>query len=152
MLSSRAKYATRAILDLALNYEEGPVQLQHLAERQNIPPKYLEQIMMILKLSGFVSSQKGPGGGYRLAKPPHGITLGAVTRALDGPIAPMSCVSVSGFAECGCPNPDTCGLRTVWKEARNSLADVLDGTTFSDICRRHILQAPAMAEVCDCAI
>src|SRR5437667_7631362 len=107
MLSSRAKYATRALLDLSVNYEKGPVQLQHIAERQTIPAKYLEQIMMTLKLGGYVVSRKGPGGGYMLARPPDQITLGSVTRAMDGPIAPMSCVSISGFHECGCPSPDS---------------------------------------------
>ncbi|HZT42146.1 MAG TPA: Rrf2 family transcriptional regulator [Chthonomonadaceae bacterium] len=137
MLSSRAKYATRALLDLSLHYDHGPVQIHEIARRQNIPVKFLEQILLALKLGGFVQSRKGPGGGYLLARPPDLITLGAVVRAMDGPIAPISCVSVSGFHECGCPDPDTCGLRTVWKEARDALARVLDGTNFADICVRH---------------
>lgn len=133
VLSSRGKYATRALLDLSLHYEEGPVQITAIARRQKIPLKYLEQILLALKRSGFVNSRKGPGGGYSLARPPHAITLGAVVRAMEGPLAPMSCASVSGFAECGCPEPATCGLRVAWKEARDALAAVLDGTTFADI-------------------
>lgn len=137
MLSSRARYATRALLELSLRYDEGPVQIQDIGARQNIPVKYLEQILMALKLGGFVQSRKGPGGGYMLAKAPQQITLGAVVRAMDGPIAPISCVSVSHYADCGCPNPETCGLRTVFKEARDAIAEVLDGTTFADIRDRH---------------
>ena len=136
VLSSRGKYATRALLDLSLHDEEGPVQIHAIAERQKIPLKSLEQILLTLKRSGFVKSRKGPGGGYSLARPPQAITLGAVVRVMDGPLAPMSCASVSGYAECGCPQPATCGLRAVWKEARDALATVLDGTTFADIRAR----------------
>jgi Rrf2 family cysteine metabolism transcriptional repressor len=138
VLSSRGKYATRALLDLSLHDEEGPVSIGDIAERQQIPLKYLEQILLLLKRHGFVKSRKGPGGGYSLAKPPGAITLGEVVRAMDGPLAPISCASVSGYAECGCPEPATCGLRAVWKEARDALAVILDGTTFADIRDRHL--------------
>src|ERR671933_376726 len=97
MLSSRAKYATRALLDLSLQAGHGPVQIHDIAERQNIPIKFLEQILLSLKRFGFVQRRKGPGGGYFLAKPAREITLGAVVRAIDGPLAPISCVSVSGY-------------------------------------------------------
>ena|SRR5579872_5637770 len=137
MLSSRAKYATRALLDLAIHYETGPVQIHDIAERQKIPVKFLEQILLALKADGFVSSRKGPGGGYSLARPPGEITLGAVVRTIDGPLAPSSCVSVTDYRECGCPDPDVCGLRTVWKEARDALAAVLDRTTFAEIAERQ---------------
>jgi Rrf2 family protein len=137
MISSRAKYATRAILDLAQHEDGHPVQASDIAQRQQIPVKFLEQILLFLKRSGFVNSRKGPGGGYFLAKPPAEITLGAVVRAIDGPIAPISCVSVSGYMQCGCPEPDTCGLRLAWKEARDALAAVLDNTTFAQIREHH---------------
>jgi Rrf2 family protein len=149
MLSSRAKYATRAILDLTLHADERAVQIGDIAARQNIPVKFLEQILLALKRQGFVQSRKGPGGGYFLARPPHEITLGAVVRAMDGPLSPMSCVSVSGYMECGCPDPETCGLRAVWKEARNALADVLDGTTFADIRRRDERQRAEHSQILD---
>ncbi len=137
MISSRGKYATRAILDLALHYEEGTAQIHDIAARQKIPVKFLEQILLSLKRFGFVHSRKGPGGGYALAMPPEAITLGAVVRAMEGPLAPISCVSVTGYMECGCPDPTTCGLRAIWKEARDALAAVLDSTTFADIRERH---------------
>jgi len=135
MLSSRARYATRAILDLSLLYEQGPIQISDIAERQNIPVKFLQQILVALKMTGFVQSRKGPGGGYLLAMAPVEITLGAVVRAMDGPIAPISCVSVTKFSECGCPNPEICSLRSAFKEVRNAMADVLDRTTFADLSR-----------------
>jgi Rrf2 family transcriptional regulator, cysteine metabolism repressor len=152
VLSSRGKYATRALLDLSLHYEEGLVQIHAIAERQKIPLKYLEQILLALKRVGFVNSRKGPGGGYSLAKPPHAITLGAVVRAMDGPLAPISCASVSGYAECGCPEPATCGLRAVWKEARDALAAVLDETTFADIRDRHESLAARQEKLLDYVI
>lgn len=152
MLSSRARYATRAILDLSQQYDTRPVQIHEIAERQNVPAKFLEQILLSLKRFGFVQSRKGPGGGYMLARPPHEITLGAVVRAVDGPLAPVSCVSVTGFMECGCPDPQTCGLRAVWKEARDSLTAVLDNTTFADIRDRQSALQSRHTEILDFVI
>jgi Rrf2 family protein len=137
MLSSRAKYATRALLDLTLHGMDRPVQIQEIGERQHIPAKFLEHILLTLKREGWVQSRKGPGGGYFLATSPERITLGAVVRAMDGPLAPISCVSVSGYMECGCPEPETCGLRAAFKEARDALAEVLDGTSFADLRDRQ---------------
>jgi Rrf2 family protein len=137
ILSSRGKYATRALLHLCLYGRDRPVSIHDIAEQENIPLKYLEQILLLLKRQGYVQSRKGPGGGYLLARDPEMIPLGEVVRALDGPLAPISCVSVSGYTECGCPDPDTCGLRAVWKEARDALAQILDNTTFADIVERH---------------
>lgn len=136
MLSSRAKYATRAILDLTLHGSGDPVPIHETAERQEIPVKFLEQVLLSLKRHGFVQSRKGPGGGYFLARPASQISLGAVVRAMDGPLAMMSCASITGYMECGCPDPETCGLRDIWKQARDALSAVLDTTTFADIAAR----------------
>src|ERR1051325_1398218 len=152
MLSSRGKYATRALLDLSLHVDEGPIQIHDIAERQNIPLKYLEQILLQLKRAGFVVSRKGPGGGYALATSPAKITLGAVVRAMDGPLAPISCASVSGYAECGCPEAAAGGLRSGWEEAREALAEIMDGTTFADIRDRHLQLRAGERETLDYAI
>lgn len=136
MLSNRAKYATRALLELSERSGQGPVAIQVIASEQNIPVKFLEQILFTLKMDGFVKSKKGPGGGYYLAKPPGEIYLGQVVRAIDGPLAPISCVSVYGYEECGCPDPETCGLKRVFKEARDAIAGVLDSTNFEEIVAR----------------
>lgn len=133
MLSSRARYATRAILDLSMRVDAKTTLIQDIAERQNIPLKFLQQILVTLKVAGLVSSRKGPGGGYVLAQPPERITLGAVIRAMDGSVAPISCVSVTNYAECGCPEPATCALRMKFKEVRDAMADVLDHTTFAEL-------------------
>jgi Rrf2 family protein len=137
MLSSRARYATRALLELTIHYEDGPTQIQDISDRQNIPFKYLQQILMSLKVAGFVQSRKGPGGGYMLASPPQEISLAAVLRAMDGPLAPISCVSVMSFSECGCPRPETCSLRAAFRDVREAMVDVLDQTTFADLRDRQ---------------
>jgi Rrf2 family transcriptional regulator, cysteine metabolism repressor len=137
MLSSRARYATRALLDLSIRFEQGPTQIQDIADRQNIPFKYLQQILMSLKVAGFVQSRKGPGGGYLLASSPQEITLAAVLRAMDGPLAPISCVSVMNFSECGCPRPETCSLRGAFRDVREAMIDVLEQTTFADLRDRQ---------------
>ena len=152
MLTNRGKYATRAILDLCLHYMQGPVLIQDIATRQKIPIKFLEQILLSLKAAGFVASRKGRGGGYYCTRPPCEITLGAVVRAIEGPLAPVSCVSVTQHAECGCPDPAVCGLRSVWKDARDALSRVLDGTTYAEICDRHTELDSGAAEYLDYVI
>ena len=137
MLSSRARYATSALLDLSLRYDQGATQILDIAERQNIPFKYLQQILMALKVGGFVVSRKGPGGGYLLARSPDQITLGAALRAMDGPVAPISCVSVTKYSECGCPKPETCALRSAFKDVREAIVGVLDQTSFADLRDRQ---------------
>ncbi|CAN5548479.1 Rrf2 family transcriptional regulator [soil metagenome] len=137
MLSSRARYATRALLDLSMRQDKGPTLIQDIADRQNIPLKYLQQILVSLKLGGFVSSRKGPGGGYSLARAAEKITLGSVLRAMDGPLAPISCVSVSAYSECGCPDPDKCALRHSFGQVREAMAQLLDNTTFAELRDRQ---------------
>jgi len=154
MLSSRARYATRAILELSLLYSKGTVQIHNIAERQNIPLKFLQQILVSLKMTGFVQSRKGPTGGYFLAMDPKEITLGAVVRAMDGPIAPVSCVSVTQYGECGCPDPDRCSLREAFKAARNAMSEVLDGTTFADLVEMQRAKADGSTDllIADCEL
>lgn len=138
MLSSRARYATRALLDLSLRESSKAVLIQDIAHRQRIPLKFLQQILASLKVAGLLVSRKGPGGGYALARPAAEITLGDVIRAMDGMIAPISCVSKNRFKECGCPNPDTCVLREAFGAVRDAMADVLDTTTFADLRARQL--------------
>ena len=135
-LSTKGQYATRALVELAGSYGQGVVKLHHIAERQNIPLKYLEQIMLQLKRFGFVTSRKGAEGGYMLSRPAREITLGEVVRALEGPLAPIGCVSRTGYAECGCPDPAHCGLRSVWQDVRDAIAEILDQTTLQDVYDR----------------
>lgn len=133
MLSSRARYATRALLDLSLQYPSGPILIQDISDRQKVPLKYLQQILLDLKLAGFLTSRKGPGGGYSLARPPEEITLGQVLTAIDGADVDLSCNVSSNFNECGCPVPSACSLRGAFIEVTKAMMVVLNETTFADL-------------------
>ena len=132
-LSKRGEYGLRALQDLARHYGEGPVPSGALAARNNIPQRFLEQIMLTLKHGQFVRSQKGPQGGYYLARPPQQINLAEIVRQLDGPLAPVSCVSEIAYEACGCPDVETCGLRRVMKQVRDLVAELMEGTTLADL-------------------
>jgi Rrf2 family protein len=131
------------MIDLAsaLNSQNGNgngtvVQIKDIAERQHIPGKFLEQILLTLKNAGMLQSRMGVGGGYYLAKPANEITLGHIVRVLDGPLAPIRCVSQMAYEPCGCPDENTCGLRLVMLDVRNAIANILDGTTLADVTER----------------
>lgn len=132
-LSKRGEYGLRALQDLARKYDEGPVRSKDLARRNNIPRKFLEQIMLTLKHGRIVHSQRGPKGGYYLARSPETIDLGEVVRLLDGPLAPISCVSETAFEPCGCPDMEACGLRRVMQQVRDTVAEMMESTTLADL-------------------
>ncbi len=132
-LSSKAEYALRALLDLALHHDEGLVQISDVARRTNIPIKYLEQIMLTLKSAGILSSKRGVGGGYSLARPPEDISMGEVLSLLDGSSDSDSCVSVATNA---CPNQRACSIRSVLIDAREAMARIVDHTSFADLASR----------------
>src|ERR1022692_583899 len=147
VLSSRARFASRALVELSRRYGARPVRIEDVAERQNIPLKYLQQILLELKSSGFLESRKGPGGGYTLARPPEEITLAEVVRAMDGPIAAVSCVSVFSYQECGCPDSETCSLRRTFGELREAMLAVLDRTTFAELAIEGTARPPVLADL-----
>jgi Rrf2 family protein len=132
-LSKRGEYGLRALQDLAAHYGEGPVPNRDLAARNNVPPRFLEQILLTLKHGQIVRSQKGPRGGYYLARPPQQINLAEVVRLLDGPLAPISCVSETAYEPCGCPDMEACGLRRVMREVRDVVAGMMERTTLADL-------------------
>ena len=133
-LSTRGEYAARAVLELSLHYGQNPVKIREIAERQDIPQKYLETILLTLQRAGVARSKRGARGGYYLAKPPEAITVGEVIRAMDGPLAPIGCVSVTAHEFC--PREGACGLELVWREARDAVASILDNTTFANVCQK----------------
>jgi Rrf2 family protein len=137
MLSKKAKYALRAVLALAKEHGHGPVLIAELAERERIPKKFLELILLDLKNEGLLQSKKGKGGGYALGKAPDKITVGQIIRALDGPIAPIPCVSQTAYVKCEeCPDEMTCGIRLVMKEVRDATARIVDHTSLADVLMR----------------
>ncbi len=138
-LSKRGEYGLRAMILLAA---PGPdrrtaiVQIKEISEREKIPTKFLEQILLALKNAGLLHSKMGVGGGYYLAKPAREITLGHIIRVLDGPIAPIRCVSQIAYESCGCPDEETCGLRLVMFDVRAAMSAILDKTSLEDVMKR----------------
>ncbi len=136
-LSKRTQYSLRALYALTRKFGEGPVLITTLAETETIPKKFLEQILVSLKSSGFVSSKKGKGGGYILAQPPEKITIGSVIRAIEGPLAPLPCASETRFRKCDeCVDIQTCGTRIVMRQVRDAMASILDETTLAMVCKK----------------
>jgi len=133
-LSRKARYALRALYALSAEEARGPVLIADLAEREKIPHKFLETILLELKNAGVLKSKKGKGGGYSLARPPEQITMGQVIRIIDGPLAPITCASERAFVRCEeCVDETTCGTRQVMKKVRDAIAAILDGTTLADV-------------------
>lgn len=135
-LSVRGEYALRALLVLGRNYSDEVVRLQTISEQQNIPRKFLEQILNELRVLGVVESQRGAGGGYRLARPPAAITLAPVIRHMTGALAPISCVSDRFYERCTCPDEARCAIREVMKEAREAVAAIMERVTVAELCQR----------------
>jgi len=139
-LSKRGEYGLRAMMRLAEMHqpadEPALTQIKDLSEMENIPQKYLEQILLALKNTGLLNSKKGKLGGYYLAKEPDEINLGQIVRVLDGPLAPIRCVSQMAYEPCDCLDEDTCGLRMIMLDVRNAIADILDNTTLEDMRQR----------------
>ena len=140
-LSTKGEYASRAMLELSLRYQDGPIHSREISKAQEIPQRFLEQILLLLKRAGYLKSRKGQKGGYVLAKPPGEINVAEVIRVMDGPLAPIDCVSV--MAHEPCPMEGTCGLRWLWKDVRDAVADILEKTTFADLVERSRRQAGA---------
>ncbi len=134
-LSKRSEYALRALIDLGIARELGrPIlQVAELSAKEKLPVKFLEQILSQLRVAGYVETKRGKLGGYSLAKPASRIKLGAVIRLLDGPLAPISCVSQSAYERCTCPDEAHCGLRMLMLDVRNSIARILDRATLAQI-------------------
>ena len=143
-ISTRGDYATRALQDLALHYDQGPIAIEKIATRQGLPVRYLEQLLLTLKRAGFLLSKRGVNGGYSLAKPPARITLGEILRTVDGPIEAIYCVDQPQE----CARGSDCVLRDVWSEVGRAVSAVVDHTTLQDLCDRSRQKAsePAPGE------
>jgi Rrf2 family protein len=128
-LSSRSRYGLRAILDLALEYGGGPLQIKAIAEREDISNKYLEQLMTILKTAGLVRSLRGPKGGYLLTKPPNEVRLSEVFTVLEGPLVTVECLRHPEY----CPRCAECITRQVWAQIQDAMLGVLESITLQDL-------------------
>ena len=135
-LSLRGEYALRALLVLGLNYEQSVVRIQAISEQQNIPKRFLEQILNDLKSAGIVQSKRGVAGGYRLARRPEEITLASIVRHIEGALAPVSCVSERFYQKCSCPDESRCAIRSVMKEIRDAIVAIAERVTIAELCER----------------
>ena len=134
MLSQKCKYALQALLVLARENSDELVLVSEIAERENLPKKFLEAILLELNRNGLVRSRRGRGGGYALAKPADLITFGQVVRIMDGPLAPLPCVSVNYYRRCeDCKDEQSCAIRKVMRRVRDAIAGELDGTSLADV-------------------
>jgi Rrf2 family protein len=135
-LSVRGEYALRALLVLALNHDQPVVRIQTISEQQNIPKRFLEQILNDLKSAGIVQSRRGVAGGYRLARRPEEIPLAIVVRHIEGALAPVSCVSERFYEKCSCPDETRCSIRSVMKEVRDAIVKIMERITLADLVER----------------
>lgn len=144
-LTVRGEYALRALLVLGLRYQEGMVvRIQTISDEQNIPKKFLEQILNDMRSAGIVQSKRGMEGGYRLAQAPENISLAQVVRLVDGALAPVSCVSENFYEKCSCPDEERCAIRSIMKEVRESVVRILEKVTVADLCHRNRILSAAL--------
>ncbi len=133
-VSTRGEYGVRAMVALARNYGEGPMSIAVMAKESSIPPAYLEQLIVPLRKAGLVESKRGVQGGYQLTRPPDRVVVGEVYRVMEGPVAPMDCVS-EDTSEQTCPLIEGCETRPVWLKVRDSIVQALDSMTLADLIK-----------------
>jgi Rrf2 family protein len=132
-ISKKTDYALRALFTLVEHYNGAPIPIRELARRNDIPKRFLEQIMLALKAQGWVESLAGIRGGYVLAKNPSKITMGEVVRHFDGILAPIECVSLSGYKRCS--QEPVCRFRRVFLDIRNYVTAVMDRSTLAEVAK-----------------
>ena len=133
MITQKAKYALRALTVLAEAAADEPVMISDIAVQQKIPKKFLEQILLDLKHHGIVVSRRGKQGGYLLLKPAHSITFGEILRIIDGPIAPLPCLSITAYRKCDdCEGEQSCQIRHVYAKVADATRMGLFTTTIAD--------------------
>jgi Rrf2 family protein len=131
-LSTKSRYGTRLMLDMAQHYNQGPIQLGDIARRQDVSVKYLEQVIIPLKKARYIESVRGPKGGHVLTKPPEEITVGEIVALLEGGAALADCTNDAGV----CRRADHCPTRLIWKEASDAMFDRLKAITLADLVTR----------------
>lgn len=132
-ISTKGRYAIRAMLDLALQSSDGPTLIKDISKRQEISDLYLEQLFNRLKTAGLLRSVRGPKGGFMLTRPPVEIRLIDIFEAMEGPIAPVDCVNNATL----CARADSCVTRDVWAEMKKAIVRVLESTTLQDLVERE---------------
>src|SRR3954452_5645691 len=134
-VSTRGEYGVRAMVALANNFGGGPMSIGTMAKESSVPYAYLEQLIAPLRKAGLVESKRGAQGGYQLTRSPELVVVGEVYRVMEGPVAPMDCVSEDP-ADQTCPLIDGCETRPVWLRVRDSIVDALDSMRLADLIRQ----------------
>jgi len=137
-ITYKGDYALKALFQLSLMYGKGEsavMSINDIARFGDMPTKFLEQILLILRRGGFVKSRRGVNGGFSLARPPRDITIGEVIRFIEGPTEPISCIKEEGYK--GCKDLGSCIFRDVWKEVNNAISVVIDTLTFEELISRY---------------
>jgi Rrf2 family protein len=143
MISQKAKYAIKALARLAEEPAAAPLQIEEIARDEALPRKFLEHILLDLKRKGIVSSRRGRAGGYVLVKRPAEITIGQILRAIDGPIAPLPCISRTAYRRCeDCADEQTCVVRHLFADAYAAQLLLFDGTTLAEAMRGRTASRP----------
>jgi Rrf2 family protein len=143
-VSTRGEYGVRAMVALAHHYGVGPMSIAAVAKESSVPYAYLEQLIVPLRKAGLVESKRGAQGGYQLTRPPDEVKVGEVYRVMEGPVAPMECVS-EDESEQTCPLIEGCETRPVWLKVRDSIAGVLDSMTLADLVNQGNARREARA-------
>jgi Rrf2 family protein len=138
MLSMKTQYAFKALMYLAENQRNGPILIAEIADKKNIPLKFLENILLELRKNGILESKKGKGGGYFFNQPPADVRLAKIMRLLDGPIALLPCVSLNFYQKCSNCDEVNCGLSRVMKQVRDATLQILENKTVADIANLNL--------------
>src|SRR5512138_3688325 len=153
MISMRSKYAIKALSFMARSRDKESFLIAELAKAENIPKKFLEAILLTLKSQGILSSRKGPGGGYWLAKPPAFITIGSIIRSFEGDLAPVQCLSENSSGACPeCSDYATCGTRLVMSDVHKAVSAILDTVTLADMIERSEFERQRLSKQLDFSI
>ena len=140
-VSTRGEYGVRAMVALARNYGVGPMSIAAMAKESSVPYAYLEQLIVPLRRAGLVTSKRGAHGGYQLARPPEQVRVGEIYRVMEGPVAPMDCVS-ENVQDQTCPLIEGCETRPVWLKVRDSIVEALDSLTLADLVSQSKRRPP----------
>ena len=153
MISMRSKYALKALGFMARSKEKETFLIAELAEAENIPKKFLEAILLTLKSQGILSSRKGPGGGYWLAKTPSAITIGSIIRSFEGDLAPVQCLAENSPGACPeCSDHATCGTRLIMADVHKAVSAVVDTVTLADMLERSEFERQKLSRHLDFSI
>jgi Rrf2 family protein len=153
MISMRSKYGLKALGYMARTSGKDSFLIADIAREEGIPKKFLEAILLTLKNNGILSSRKGPGGGYSLAKSPAALTIGAIVRSFEGDLAPVQCLSETQHAPCPeCLDEDTCGIKLVMSDVASAVSAVLDNVTLADMLQKSEFERQKRTQMMDFAI